>query len=149
MFATWKISIVNGILTTGNKSDVNSESLFQDIEQLLEGKRALVNDGLIVDGVSFWDRFDSAHGNWVIVFRADFVNWVWLREKEKWESQVNETIFNILESSISLNELVDLSRNCTSDHGSCGGNSWDDLTGNLFSLMSNVCFDLIVDSSQI
>lgn len=119
------------------------------IKQLLESKRALIDVCLIVDCIAFWNRFDSTHGDWIVIFWFDFVDWVWLRENEEWKSQVDKTVLNVFKSSISLNELVDLSRNGTSNHSSSCGDSWDDLTSNSFSLVSLVGGDLIIYRSQV
>jgi len=48
-----------------------------------------------------------------------------------------------------LSKLVDLCSDGTGDHSSCGGNGWNDLTSDHFSLLSIAILDLIVSRSQI
>jgi len=136
-------------LTSSHETDVNFDIFLKVVNHFLDGDRADINNSLVVDGVRIWDGFCLAHGDWVVIFRFDFVDLSRLREQEQRKSQVNKSVFDVLDSSVALDELEDFSSDGTGDHGSGGGDGWDDLSSNHLSLLFVRNWDLIIGGSQV
>ena len=149
MLSSWQVSIVKSISSTRHESDLDLELLLHVVEELLESQRTHIDQCFVENGVTFRDRLDSAHGNGIIILGLNFTHLGWLREQEKRESQIDESILYILQRSVPLHELENFSRDRSSYHSRGSRDGWDNLACNHLSLMSVTVGDLVVRGSQV
>ena len=86
--------------------------------------------------------FEVVH--WIELFGLVPLDFIGFTKEEQRESEVDETILELVHFSKSLHELEDLVGNCSSNHCSRCCNGGDNLAGDKFRLVEISFVDLIV-----
>ena len=144
MLTSWHVCVVKSDLAASYHRHVQVHRVFEVVHQLLEGNGTLADDNLIVVGVTLWDAFDWAAHDWIELFGLVPLDFIGFTKEEQRESEVDETILELVHFSKSLHKLEDLVGNCSSNHCSRGCNGGDNLAGDKFRLVEISFVDLIV-----
>ena len=109
VLVAWQVGVVQGDLAACHHGDFHALVVLEPVEDLLEGHGALLEDDLVVVGVAFGQHRDGAAHDWVKLLRLVLNDVVGLAHHDRWQSQVDEAILELLDLGESLRILVDRS----------------------------------------
>lgn len=144
-----QVCVVESDVTAGDHRDLEALVVLKPVEESLEGHGALLEDDLVVVGVSLGDAGDGTAHNRVKLLRLVLDDIVRLREHDLGEGQVRETVLELCDVSEALDVLEELVADDTGDHSGGRGDGRDDLAGNHLGLVAVTLGDSIVASTEV
>lgn len=118
------------VVTLGNQLHLDTVFLLHVVHELLLSERSFVNSYLVEDSL------DGTYDDGIVLLGCDLGDGHWLRELVSADAEVDEGVLKVFELAVSLNNLVDLSRDYTGNHSGRGVNGRNDLNGNHLGLFS-------------
>jgi hypothetical protein len=150
MFVSREVLVVKKYFLSGVKRvALDALVLAEPVKQALDGQRADAKDCLIIAGVAFRKSSAGATHVNIKLLRKELFDIVRLSEHEGWERQVAERVLELGDIVEALSVLIDFVTDNTGDHGSGGGNGWDNLASNHLRLIAIGLSDLVVAGAQV